>query len=136
MVGGALLGPVLRFRTQESQPDVGDNAGPLFVHEHRRLARLDVLVIPVAVRVRFPFRVEFAVWTESLGRTDPHAAPLLGLSQVTQKVGLSRYRQTQEGDQSQRAQNAPGGSQGGVVRWRQGHGETSFPKTDIFHDYA
>jgi len=97
VVGRALWCPPLRLGRQESEPQVGDDSGTCFIHQHVRCARQNLIVVPVAGLFEITFRVGFrselplgptaAHFAHPHGRADPHRAPLLRPCQVFQGIG-------------------------------------------------
>ena len=95
MIGRAVLGPVLRLRTEKRDPDVRDHARPFRVQQHMRLAGRHPEVVRVALLVEIAARGRARV--EALLGAPPnlahphggggaHASALVRLGQIAEKA--------------------------------------------------
>ncbi len=109
MIGRALFGPVLRLRTQEGDPDVGDDARPLLVQQHVGLAGGNAEVVPVALLIQVAARLSLGIelllaaapdLTDAHGGGGAHGAALLRFGEIIQETGLHR-RQHSRAEQQQ-----------------------------------
>ena len=86
VIGRTVLGPGLRLGTEERNPDMRNDAGPLGIQQDLPLAGGDVAVIPIAIRIGPAVGIGFAVQADLGGRGRPHTASLVRLGQVREEI--------------------------------------------------